>query len=128
MKVASFVYGVICYLTFLGTLLYTIGFVANVAVPKSIDSGPVVAPGEAVAVNLLLLGLFAVQRSVMARPTFKRWWSRTVPPQVERSTYVLASSLLLILLFWQWRPIPGVVWEVEHPAAVAALWLLFGLG
>jgi protein-S-isoprenylcysteine O-methyltransferase Ste14 len=127
-KALSLSYGLASYLVFLGTFLYAVGFVGNLVVPKSVDSGTVVPPGEAVAVDVLLLALFAVQHSVMARPAFKRWWTRVVPPQVERSTYVLASSLVLILLFWQWRPVPEVVWAVEQPAAVAALWALFGVG
>lgn len=126
-KALSLGYGLLCYLIFLGTFLYAIGFVGNLVVTKSIDSGLVVPVGEAVAVNVLLLGLFAVQHSVMARPAFKRWWTRFVPRHVERSTYVLATSLLLILLFWHWRPLPGVVWEAEYPAAVA-LWVVFGVG
>ncbi len=125
-KALSLSYGLFSYTVFLGTFLYAVGFVANVVVPKSIDSGVIVPVGEAVAVNVLLLGLFAVQHSVMARPAFKRWWTRFVPLHVERSTYVLATSVLLILLFWLWRPLPGVVWEVEQPAAV--LWVLFGVG
>jgi methanethiol S-methyltransferase len=127
-RATSLSYGVVSYLIFLGAFLYAIGFVGYLIVPKGIDSGPAASLAEAVAVNLLLLGLFAVQHSVMARPAFKRWWTRTVPPHVERSTYVLASSVALILLFWQWRPMPGVVWDVQHPAAVAALWGLFGVG
>ena len=127
-KAASLVYGLICYLIFLGTFSYTIGFVGNLIVPKSIDSGPVVSLSEALAVNVLLLGLFAVQHSVMARPAFKRWWTRAVPPHVERSTFVLASSLLLVLMFWQWRSMQGVVWEVQQPFVKTALWGLFGAG
>jgi protein-S-isoprenylcysteine O-methyltransferase Ste14 len=127
-KIASLGYGLICNLIFLGTFLYTIGFVGNLIVPKSIDSGPLVPLAEALAVNVLLLGLFAVQHSVMARPAFKRWWTRAVPPHVERSTFVLASSLLLILLFWQWRPLPWILWDLQRPLAVTALWGLFGVG
>jgi protein-S-isoprenylcysteine O-methyltransferase Ste14 len=126
-KALSLSYGLFCYLIFLGTFLYAIGFVGNLVVPKSIDSGEVVPLGEAVAVDVLLLGLFAVQHSVMARPAFKRWWTRFVPPQVERSTYVLASSVALLILFWLWRPLPGVVWEAGQPFATV-LWVLFGVG
>jgi protein-S-isoprenylcysteine O-methyltransferase Ste14 len=117
-------YGVLCYLIFLGSFLYAIGFVGNLVVPKSIDSGPEVPLAEAVAVDLFFLSLFAVQHSVMARPAFKQWWTTFVPPPVERSTYVLFSSLLLGLLFWRWQPIPAVVW---HVVPLAGRWLLDGV-
>jgi methanethiol S-methyltransferase len=128
LRILTLVYGGICYLIFFGTFLYAIGFVGNLLVPKSIDFEQVGSLAEAVAVNLLLLGLFAVQHSVMARPAFKRWWTRLVPPHVERSSYVLASSLALILLFWLWHPMVENIWDVQHPAAVAVLWGLFGVG
>ncbi len=127
-RAASLAYAAACYLAFLAAFLYSIGFVGNFMAPRSIDAGPDATLAEALAVDLLLLGLFAVQHSVMARPAFKRWWAQVVPWHAERSTYVLATSLALALLFWQWRPIPGAVWDVRHPAGSAALWALFGLG
>lgn len=127
--VASFLYGLVAYLLFLGTILYAIGFVGNAVVPKAIDSGQPVPLGEALAIDALLLGLFAVQHSVMARRSFKRWWTRIVPPAVERSTFVLASSLALMLLYWQWRPATQpLIWRVESRAGVWLLGAVFWLG
>jgi protein-S-isoprenylcysteine O-methyltransferase Ste14 len=118
----SALYSACVYAFFLVTFLYAIGFVEGVAVPKTIDGGQATSLVLALAVDLALLGLFAAQHSVMARPAFKRIWTRIVPEAAERSTYVLAASLALALLFWQWRPLPQVVWSVEDPAGASALW------
>ena len=127
-RILTAFYGAAVYLIFLATFLYAIGFVGNYAVPRSIDSGgPAAALGPALAVDLLLLAIFAVQHSVMARPAFKRWWIQFVPAVIERSTYVLLASAALILLFWQWRPLTATVWHVEGPAA-AAITAVFVLG
>ena len=126
--IASVLYGVVAYLIFLASFLYAIAFVGNLPVPKTIDSGEPVAVGAELAINILLLGLFAIQHSVMARPAFKRWWTRFVPQPVERTTYVLLASLALVLLYWQWRPMPDVVWSVTHPAGVLLLQVMFWTG
>ena len=125
----SFLYGVAAYVVGLATLLYFIGFSANLLVPKSVDVGASAPLIEALRTNLLLLALFGVQHSVMARRGFKRWWTRVVPPAVERSAYVVATCAVLALMFRFWVPIQApVVWQVEHSAGVALLWSLFGLG
>ena len=120
-KALSFLYGIVCYAVFFLSFLYAIGFVGNLVVPKSIDSGSESSLAQSLIINLVLLGLFAVQHTIMARPAFKRWWTKLVPVPVERSTFVLAASLALLLLYWQWRPLPGVIWSVEAPAGKAVL-------
>ncbi len=117
----AFLYGLASYVAFFVTILYAIGFVSGLVVPKTIDTGAVVPITEAFIVNLLLMSVFAVQHSVMARKQFKQWWTQFVPKSVERSTYVLFSSLALILLFWQWRPIPTVVWQITDPQIAMAV-------
>jgi methanethiol S-methyltransferase len=126
--IGSVVFGAVAYLIFLGTFLYAIAFVGDLPVPKTVDSGEPGPLGAALIINTLLLGLFAVQHSVMARPAFKRWWTRFVPRPIERSTYVLLASLALLLLYWQWRPIPNVIWSVENPTGVLVLQATFWIG
>src|SRR6516165_9785151 len=117
----AFLYGIAAYLVFLATILYAIGFVMGLVVPKSIDTGTDSSAIEALIINLLLMALFAVQHSVMARQRFKAWWTQYVPKPIERSTYVLLASLSLLLLFWQWRPLPAVVWEIQNPDVAATI-------
>jgi methanethiol S-methyltransferase len=121
-RMLVFGYGIVAYVVFLGTFLYAAGFVGNILVPKSLDSAPTTPAVTALLVNLALLTVFALQHSVMARPAFKRMLTRTIPVPAERSTYVLASSLALILLFWLWSPIGGTIWNIEHPAGRAAMY------
>src|SRR5580658_1932504 len=124
----AFLYGLVAYLVFFVTFLYAIGFVEGLWVPKTIDNGAVVGTAEALIVNLVLLSIFAIQHSVMARRKFKQWWLQYVPASIERSTYVLAASLALILLFWQWRPMPAVVWQVGNSQIAMAIVVLSFVG
>ena len=121
-------YGAAAYLLFAVAFLYAIGFVGNLVVPRSVDHGITTSIGEAVVVNLVLLGLFGVQHSVMARPGFKRWWTRIVPTPIERSTYVVFASIVLLVLYWQWRTMPAVIWDVREPAGRLVVWVAFWLG
>jgi protein-S-isoprenylcysteine O-methyltransferase Ste14 len=120
-RILAFLYGLAAYAFFVVTLCYAMGFVTGIVVPRTIDTGPVVPAAEAILVNLLLLSLFAVQHSVMARPVFKKWWMRIVPASIERSTYVLAATLALALILWQWRAMPAVIWHVENPMLATIL-------
>jgi methanethiol S-methyltransferase len=121
-------YGAVAYLLFLVSFVYAIGFVGNIVVPRSVDHALAAPVGLAVLIDAALLGIFAIQHSVMARPAFKRWWTRFVPSTIERSTYVVLASAALLLLYWQWRTLPGVVWDVSPAAARVAVWALFWLG
>ncbi len=127
-RLAAFVYGLGCYAISLVTLLYTSGFVGNFVVPRSIDSAPVISWEQALLVDVALLGIFSIQHSVMARQGFKNWWTQFVPQPVERSTYVLFSSLCLIALFYFWQPIGGTIWQITNTTAAAILHILFTAG
>ena len=129
LAILIFLYGLIAYAVGIGALAYFVGFSGDVLVPKSVDSGAVGTLAAAVCVDMLLLSLFALQHSVMARPAFKRWWVRIVPQPVERSTYLLATSVALGLLAWQWRPIPEpIIWRADTALTERLLWTMFGLG
>ena len=127
-RAIAFLFGLAAYLVFLGTFLYAIGFVTGIVVPRTIDTGATGPLPGSLAIDILLLSLFAIQHSVMARRRFKRWWTQFVPIAVERSTFVLFASLTLLLLFWQWRSIPTVVWEITDPRIAAAVTGLSLLG
>ncbi|MET0967807.1 MAG: methanethiol S-methyltransferase [Tardiphaga sp.] len=127
-RLLALLYGVAAYAVFFVTILYAIGFVDQLLVPKHIDSGDVVAWPQALIVNLALMSLFAVQHSVMARKPFKQWWTQYVPASVERSTYVLFASLTLLLLFWQWRPMPEIVWQIDNVPLATAMTVLSMFG
>ena len=127
-RTAAVLYGLVGYVFFFGTFLYAIGFVGNVGVSKSIDKGSFAPPLTAMLIDLSLLGVFAVQHSVMARRGFKRVWVRIVPPPVERTTYVVAASLALALILWQWRPIPRLVWDVSDTTIELVLQAWFWMG
>jgi protein-S-isoprenylcysteine O-methyltransferase Ste14 len=123
-----YIYGVACHLLFFATFAYLLGFVGNVLVPKSIDSAPSPSVATAIAVDLLLIAVFAIQHSIMARPAFKRIWTRIIPQPIERSTYVLASCIVTFALIWWWQAVDVIIWDVAHPVARSLLWGLFATG
>lgn len=130
-RIAFLAYGVVAYIGFLVAILYAMGFVANLFVPTTIDGDATTAAGTAALINVVLLGIFAVQHTIMARPSFKRWWTQFVPKTIERSTFVLVTNLLFYALFWQWRPISDVIWKIDQPAVAIFLqafsWIGWGI-
>lgn len=127
-KILTFLFGMIAYIVFLAAFLYAIGFVGDFIVPKTINTGTSSGILPSLLNNLMLLSLFAIQHSVMARPAFKKWWISIVGPVAERSIYVLLASLVLFLMYWQWQPINGVIWEVQNETMNTFLYILFGGG
>lgn len=127
-RMMIFMYGVIAYAAFLVTCIYAIGWLGNVGVPTTMDGLPRVSFVQALAINLALLAIFALQHSVMARKGFKAWWTKIVPQAAERSTYTLFSSIALLAMFWFWQPMGGVIWNIQDPAGRAIMWTLFGAG
>jgi len=127
-RAIAFLYGLACYIIFLGTFLYAIGFVGNILVPKSIDTGPVSPLGTALLINALLLAAFAIQHTIMARQGFKKAWTKIIPQPVERSTFVLFTTVILMVMYWQWRPMPEVIWAVQSPLWQMVLNVLFWAG
>jgi methanethiol S-methyltransferase len=129
MRIAILLYGIVCYVMFLGTFIYAIGFTTNWIVPKGIDSGEVATPFASAIINVLLLSIFGIQHTIMARPAFKAWFTKIIPASAERSTFVLLTNLILCLIFWQWQPLPEMVWDVSGSTALTyGLWTVCGLG
>ena len=127
-RIVAFLYGIAAYGVFFVTFLFAVGFVERMGVPMTIDGGVAGPPGRALIVNLVLMSIFAVQHSVMARPQFKRWWTRFVPPSIERTTYVLLASFALALLIWQWQPMPALVWQIADSRLALAVTTLSFVG
>ncbi|MGB7443722.1 MAG: methanethiol S-methyltransferase [Coleofasciculaceae cyanobacterium] len=127
-RIAFFVYGVFSYLIFALTIAYLIGFVGNFFVPKTLDSGRGDSLTQALLIDLGLILLFGIQHSVMARPGFKEWWTKMIPQPIERSTYVMMASFALLLLFWQWHPLGGIIWQIQNPTASSILYAISGIG
>jgi len=127
-KMVAFVYGLFAYIFFVLTMLYTIGFLLNLVVPKTIDNGAETSTIQAVLINVLLFLPFAVQHTIMARPRFKEWWTKIIPVEIERSTFVFIATLIFVVFLWQWRPIPGVIWQVDNIVGKTLLYALYGSG
>lgn len=127
-RILAFIYGLICYLIFFVTFIYTISFVGNLIVPKTLDSDLDGSLIKGLLIDISLIILFAIQHSLMARPSFKKWWTKIIPHPIERSTYVLMASLILLLLFWQWHSLGGIIWNIQNPIASDIIYGIFALG